>query len=143
MGPAMFEKGELVSIRELEGGVAHDRFLKNAVQLRVKALKDLTLEEVKVVAMAIGGRLVDFKIDDATAWAVAVTPLPGFNIVLCMQKYSPEFEDTMEVLFSRKAVEFGIPAEDASEWAILYLNAMIYAVRRVLKKDVERISHYL
>jgi hypothetical protein len=139
----MFERGELVSIRELEGGVAHDRFLKNAVQLRVKALKDLTLEEVKVVAMAIGGRLVDFKIDDATAWAVAVTPLPGFNIVFCMQKYSPEFEDTMEVLFSRKAVEFGIPAEDASEWAILYLNAMIYAVRRVLKKDVERISHYL
>jgi hypothetical protein len=139
----MFERGELVSIREFEGGVAHDRFLKNAVQLRVKALKDLTLEEVKVVAMAIGGRLVDFKIDDATAWAVAVTPLPGFNIVLCMQKYSPEFEDTMEVLFSRKAVEFGIPAEDASEWAILYLNAMIYAVRRVLKKDVERISHYL
>jgi hypothetical protein len=139
----MFEKGELVSIRELEGGVAHDRFLKNAVQLRVKVLKDLTLEEVKVVAMAIGGRLVDFKIDDATAWAVAVTPLPGFNIVFCMQKYSPEFEDTMEVLFSRKAVELGIPAEDASEWAILYLNAMIYAVRRVLKKDVERISHYL
>jgi len=139
----MFERGELVSIRELEGGLAHDRFLKSAVQLRVKALKDLTPEEAKIIAMTIGGRLVDFKIDDATAWAIAVTPLPGFHIVFCMQKYSPEFEDIIEVLFSRKAIELGIPAEDASEWAILYLNAMIYAVRRVLKKDVERISHYL
>ncbi len=139
----MFERWELVSIRELEGGLAHDRFLKNAVQLRVKALKDLTPEEAKMVAMAVGGRLVDFKIDDATAWAIAVTPLPGFHIVFCMQKYSPEFEDTIEVLFSRKAIELGMPAEDASEWAILYLNAMIYVVRHVLKKDVERVSHYL
>ena len=139
----MLERGELVSIRELEGGLAHDRFLKSAVQIRVKALKDLTPEEAKIVAMAIGGRLVDFKIDDATAWAIAVTPLPGFHIVFCMQKYSPEFEDAIEVLFSRKAIELGIPAEDASEWAILYLNAMIYAVRRALKKDVDRISHYL
>ena len=134
---------DFVSIREFEGGLAHDRFLRNAIQLRVKALKDLTPDEAKVVAMAIGGRLVDFKIDDATAWAIAVTPLPGFHIVYCMQKYSPEFEDTIEVLFSRKALEFGIPAEDASEWAILYMNAMIYAIRRVLKKDVERISQYL
>ncbi|MEM2213888.1 MAG: hypothetical protein QXD66_05940 [Candidatus Nezhaarchaeales archaeon] len=139
----MFEKKDLVSIREFEGGYAHDRFLKNAVQLRTKVLKDLTQEEVKVVAMAVGGLVVDFKIDDATLWAIAVTPLPGFHIVYCMQKYSPEFEDTIEVLFSRKAVEFGIPAEDASEWAILYLNAMIYAVRRILKKDIERVSHYL
>lgn len=139
----MSEKKDLVSIREFEGGYAHDRFLKSAVQLRVRALKDLTPEEVKVVAMAVGGRVVDFKIDDATSWAIAVTPFPGFHIIYCMQKYSPEFEDTIEVLFSRKAVEFGIPAEDASEWAILYLNAMIYAVRRILKKDVERISHYL
>ncbi|MEM0240816.1 MAG: hypothetical protein QXQ03_01620 [Candidatus Nezhaarchaeales archaeon] len=139
----MFEKRDLVSIREFEGGYVHDRFLRNAVQLRAKVLKDLTQEEVKVVAMAVGGRVVDLKINDATAWAIAVTPLPGFHIVYCMQKYSPEFEDTLEVLFSKKAIEFGIPAEDVSEWAILYLNAMIYAVRRVLKKDVEKISHYL
>ncbi|MCS7139834.1 MAG: hypothetical protein N3F04_06215 [Candidatus Nezhaarchaeota archaeon] len=132
-----------VSIRELEGGHAHDRFLKNAIQMRVKALKDLTIDEVKIVAMAIGGRLVDFKVNDSTAWAIAVTPLPGFHIVFCMQKYSPEFEDTIEILFSKKALELGIPAEDASEWAILYMNAMIYAIRRILKKEVERISYYL
>ncbi|MEM4576526.1 MAG: DUF3786 domain-containing protein [Candidatus Nezhaarchaeales archaeon] len=139
----MFEKGELISIRELEGGLTHDRFLRSAVQQRIKAFKDLKPEEVKVVAIAVGGRVVDFKIDESTAWAIAVTPLPGFHIVYCMQKYSPEFEDTIEVLFSKKALEFGMPAEDASEWAILYLNAMIYAARKILKKDFGRISHYL
>lgn len=139
----MFEKGELISIRELEGGLTHDRFLRNAVQQRIKAFKELNPEEVKIVAIAIGGKVVDFKIDDSTAWAIAVTPIPGFHIVYCMQKYSPEFEDTIEVLFSRKALELGIPAEDASEWAILYMNAMIYAIRRVLGKKDEKISRYL
>ena len=129
-------KSDLISIREFEGGLAHDRFLKNAMRLRVEALKDLTLDEVKLVAMAIGGRLIDFKIDDATAWAVAVTPLPGFHIVICLQKYSPEFEDTIEILFSKKGRDFGITAEDASDWAVLYVNAMIYAVKKVLKKQV-------
>ncbi|MDI9619505.1 MAG: DUF3786 domain-containing protein [Candidatus Nezhaarchaeota archaeon] len=136
-------KGDLVSIREFEGGLAHDRFLKNAIQLRVEAFRGLTPQDVKAVAAAVGGRLLDFKIDDATAWTIAVTPIPGFHMLFCMQKYSPEFEDTIEVLFSKKAVEFGIPAEDASEWAILYLNAMIYAIRRLPGKGSKRISHYL
>ncbi len=134
---------DLTDITSFEGGLVHLNFLKQSLKIRAEPLKHVSRMEAKKLAEICGGELVDLRIDEATDWCIKFTPLPDFEIYILMQRYSPEFEDSILVLYSRRALDWGIPAEDVAEWTILFVNAMIYACRRKLGKNTPRISYYL
>lgn len=134
---------ELTNITSFEGGLVHLNFLKQSLKIRAEILKYISREDAEKLAKVCGGELVDFKIDDSTDWCIRFTPLPGFEIYIFMQRCSPEFEDAIVALYSKKAIDWGIPAEDIAEWTILFVNAMIYACRRKLNKNIPKISQYL
>ncbi|MEM1546370.1 MAG: hypothetical protein QXY40_09145 [Candidatus Methanomethylicia archaeon] len=134
---------DLIDITSFEGGLVHLNFLKQSLKIRTEPLKHISRVEAEKIAEICGGELVDLRIDDSTDWCVKFTPLPNFEIYIFMQRYSPEFEDSILALYSRGTLNWGIPAEDIAEWTILFVNAMIYACRRKLDKNIPRISHYL
>ncbi|MEM4699827.1 MAG: hypothetical protein QXT74_02615 [Candidatus Nezhaarchaeales archaeon] len=137
------EPSSLIDIRGFEGGYAHHRFLEEALRQRLQVIKHLTLNDVKKVAEALGGELIDFKIDDSTEWVLRLSPFKGFDIYFVLQRYFPEFEDRLLAFYNREAPSLGIPAEDASDFTVLYANAIIYAARRLLGKELPKISRYL
>jgi len=137
------DKSSLVDIRAFEGGHAHHRFIEESLKQRMEVLKRISREDAFKVAEALGASVVDLKIDDATEWAIKFTPFKGLDIYFVMQRYSPEFEDRLLVFYDRRALDLGVPAEDASDFTVLYANAMIYAARKVLGKELPRLSRYL
>ena len=137
------EPSSLVDIRSFEGGQAHHRFIEESLRQRLTIIGLLNRDDMAKVAEALGATLVDLKIDDATEWAIKFSPFKGFNLYFILQKYSPEFEDKLLVLYGKEALELGVPAEDASDFAILYANAIIYAAKKVLSKPLPRLSRYL
>lgn len=137
------DPSSLIDIRGFEGGYAHYRFLEEALRQRLQIIRHLTLDDIEKVAEALGGELVDFKIDDSTEWALRVSPFRGFDIYFVLQRYFPEFEDRLLVFYNREAPSLGVPAEDASDFAVLYANAIIYAAKRLLGKELPKISRYL
>jgi len=133
----------LVSLKNFEGGLVHDRAVKAALKLRLEVLRHIVRSEAEQVINSIGGKLVNIRIDDATDWAVYVEPLPKFEIYYFLQRYSPEFEDSLMALYSKESLELGISAEDVTQFTILYANALIYYAKKILKKDLPKISRYL
>ncbi len=134
---------DLIDIRGFEGGQAHHRFLEESLKQRLPVIKHLSRDDAARVAEALGGELVDFKIDEATEWALRVSPFKGFHIYFVLQRYSPEFEDRLLAFYNKEAPELGVPAEDASDFTVLYANAIIYAARRTLNRELPRLSRYL
>ncbi len=137
------ERSSLIDIRSFEGGQAHHHFLTEALKQRLEIIKHLTARDVEEVAEELGAHLVDLKIDDATEWALKISPFRGFDIFFVLQRYSPEFEDSLLAFYNREAPSIGVPAEDASDFTVLYANAIIYAAKRVLDKELPRLSRYL
>ncbi len=137
------EPGSLIDIRSFEGGQAHHRFVEESLKQRLAVIGLLNRGDMVKVAEALGAALVDLKIDDATEWAIKFSPFKGLSLYFILQKYSPEFEDKLLVLYGKEALELGVPAEDASDFAILYANAIIYAAKKVLNKQLPRLSRYL
>lgn len=133
---------DLTDITSFEGGIVHLNFLKQSLKIRADSLKHISKSDAEEVAEVCGGKLVDLRIDESTDWCIKFTPLPDFEIYIFMQRYSPEFEDSILTLYSKEALNWNIPAEDVVEWTILFINAMIYACRR-LGKNIPRISYYL
>jgi len=140
---ASLKPSDLIDIRGFEGGQAHHRFLEESLRQRLIIIKHLNRDDARKVAEALGGEVVDFKIDEATEWALKFTPFKGFDIYFILQRYSPEFEDRLMAFYNKDAPNIGVPAEDASDFTILYANAIIYAARRVLSKELPRLSRYL
>ncbi|MEM1538361.1 MAG: hypothetical protein QXK12_06720 [Candidatus Nezhaarchaeales archaeon] len=133
----------LIGITEFEGGFAHKRFVESALEQRLTILAKITREEIGVIAKAMNAELVDYKLDEATEWVLRVKPLSYLEIYYFMQKYSPEFPDVLKALYSKEAKEWGIPAEDVSDFTILYANAIIYTAKKVLGKSLPKLSRYL
>lgn len=132
----------LVGLEAFEGGFYHKRFVEDSLKQRVKVLKHLSAEDIVKVASIIGGEVVDLKIGESTDWAIMVKPLPALEIFYILQRCEPEFEDKIHVLFSRDALNLGIPAEDVAGFVVLYSNVLIYAARKV-RNDLPKISRYI
>lgn len=132
----------LVGLEAFEGGSVHKKFVTESLKSRTKILKHLTREDMKKVVKLIGGELVDFKLDESTEWVVSVKPFKNFEIYYLLQRGEPEFEDRLLVLFSKSSLEWRIPAEDVSDFAILYANILVYAAKKV-RKNLPKISQYL
>ncbi|MCX8204170.1 MAG: hypothetical protein N3H31_00670 [Candidatus Nezhaarchaeota archaeon] len=137
------DPSSLIDIRGFEGGYTHHRFLEEALKQRLEVIKHLTLSDIEKVAEALGGELVDFKIDASTEWVLRLSPFKGFDVYFVLQRYSPEFEDRLLAFYNKEAPSLGVPAEDASDFTVLYANAIIYAAKRLLSKELPKISRYL
>jgi hypothetical protein len=77
--------------------------------LRVQIIEQLTPTEIAQIAEYIGGRLVDCRIDEATAWTLGLRPFDGFEIYYFLQKYAPELADNIHVMYSKDALEIRLP----------------------------------
>ncbi|MEM4298278.1 MAG: hypothetical protein QW815_07920 [Nitrososphaerota archaeon] len=133
---------QLRGITSFEGGLVHEKFLKEQIKKRASILSRLTVEDIKEVAEKLGLKFKDLKVNEATEWCVVASPFKGFDVYFFLQRYSPEFEDEVQVLFLREYRELELPAEDVGHLTLLYLNFMIYTAR-LLGKNLPRISEYL
>jgi len=136
---ASIDKSSMVGLSSFEGGAVHRKFVDDSMKSRTPSLRSLNASEARLIAEAIGGRFLDYKLDDATEWAIAVMPLPSFEIRYFLQRYAPEFEDRVQVLFSKESAAIGLPGEDVAHFVILYANAIIHAARRVLKRELPKV----
>ncbi|MGP3666853.1 MAG: DUF3786 domain-containing protein [Candidatus Bathyarchaeota archaeon] len=132
----------LVGLEAFEGGFYHKKFVEESLKERTKVLKHLSIEDMIKIVPIVGGEVVNLKIGESTDWAVMVKPIPSFEIFYILQRGEPEFEDKIHVLFSKDALNLGIPAEDVADFVVLYANALIYAAKKV-KSDLPKISRYL
>jgi len=73
-------KSTLIGLAAFEGGSVHEELVKRAMAFGVRIIKQLASSEVAQVADYMGGRLVDCKIDKATAWTLRAHPFDGFEI---------------------------------------------------------------
>jgi len=137
------DKSTLIGLSAFEGGSVHEGLVKRAMALRVQIIKHLTPTEIAQIAEYMGGRLVDCKIDEATAWTLGLRPFDGFEIYYFLQKYAPEFADNIHVMYSKDALEIGLPGEDVASLTILFANAVIYCARKILGRELPKISRYL
>ncbi|WP_309492125.1 hypothetical protein [Candidatus Hecatella orcuttiae] len=134
---------KLVGIEAFEGGWAHKKFLDRALKERAKILARISREEAGKLAEAVGGRLTEL-LEEAAEWVIVVSPLPKLEVYYVLKRYAPEFEDVLQAFYRRKDLELSLPAEDISEFTVLYANALIYAARQILgKDDLPHLSRYL
>ncbi|RLI27140.1 MAG: hypothetical protein DRO52_00970 [Candidatus Hecatellales archaeon] len=137
---------KLVNIRFFEGGQAHESFIRNGIKIRMQVLKHVRRGEAERVAEALGGFFLDPPPleDSSIEWALAFEPLKNFRICFLMRRNEPEFEDELQILYDVEGLPFLPPAEDVADFTLLYANAIIYAVRKVLgREDIPGISSYL
>jgi len=137
------DKSTLIGLPAFEGGSVHEGLVKRAMALRVQIVKQFTPSEISQVADYMGGRMIDCKIDEATAWTLGLRPFDRFEIYYFLQKYAPEFEDNIHVMYSRDALEIGLPGEDVASLTIIFANAVIYCARKVLGRELPKISRYI
>lgn len=96
----------------------------------VGALKQVTAKEAQIMATAVGGKIVDFKVNDSTEWAVLMEPIKDLKIIFSLQKYSPEFEDKVETFYGKKTNELNITIEDLYDFTRLCTNALVIASKK-------------
>jgi len=137
------DKSTLVGLAAFEGGSVHEGLVKRALAFRVRIIRELTSSEVAQVANYMGGRLVDCKIDEATDWTLSLRPFAAFEIYYFLQRYAPEFEDSIQAMYPREALEIGLPGEDVATLTILFANAVVYCARKILGRELPKISRYL
>jgi len=137
------DKSTLVGLAAFEGGSVHEGLVKRALAFRVRIIRELISSEVAQVANYMGGRLVDCKIDEATDWTLALRPFATFEIYFFLQRYAPEFEDSIQVMYPKEALEIGLPGEDVATLTILFANAIVYCARKILGRELPKVSRYL
>jgi len=65
--------------------------------------------------------------NEATEWAIVVTPLKSLKIYYLFQRYSPEFEDEILTFYGKDTTNIGIPVDDLYDFTRLYANALVRA----------------
>jgi len=120
------DKSTLIGLSAFEGGSVHEGLVKRAMAFRVQVIKQLTSSEVAQVTNYMGGRLVDCKIDEATAWTLGLSPFARFEIYYFLQRYAPEFEDNIHVMYSKEALEMGLPGEDGGCPVRMWRHSLFY-----------------
>ena len=101
------ERSDVVVLKELgygEGCRYIEAMHKREMATRTKDLKLADRLEAEKVASKIGGELVDFSVNEATVWAIVVSPLKNLKIYYLFQRYSPEFEDEILTFYGKETV---------------------------------------
>ena len=96
----------------------------------VGALKQVGIVEARKMADVVGGQIVDFKVNDSTEWAIMMEPIKDLKIIFAMQKYSPEFEDTVATFYGKQTNDLEISIEDLYDFTRLCTNALVLASKK-------------
>ncbi|MFB3889483.1 MAG: hypothetical protein ACE14S_08320 [Candidatus Bathyarchaeia archaeon] len=129
-------RSQVLALKELgfgQGTYAIDAMHKREMALRTRDLCLVDRALAGQVAQQVGGRLVDFALDSATEWAIAVQPLRGLTIYFVLQRYSPEFEDEVLTFYGREVAGLGMPVDDLYDFTRLCANALVRAARSSLQ----------
>ena len=124
------ERSDVVALKEMgygEGCRYIEAMHKKEMAIRTKDLKLADRLEAEKVAAIIGGELVDFSVNEATAWAIVVSPLKSLKIYYLFQRYSPEFEDEILTFYGKETANTGIPVDDLYDFTRLYASALVRA----------------
>jgi len=84
---------------------------------------------VEKVAKSVGGVVVDFALDSASEWAVMMEPIKNLKIYYILQRYSPEFDNEVTVLYDKEVRRIGIPMDDLYDFTRLCANALVRAAK--------------
>jgi len=93
----------------------------------IKALRNVDRADAKEIAEIVGGKTVDFNINDSTAWALMMEPLRNLKIIFVLQRYSPEFPDEVLTFYGKEIENITIPIDDLYDFTRLCVNALVRA----------------
>jgi len=96
----------------------------------VGALKQVDQIEARKIADVVGGEIVDFKVNEATEWAIMMEPIRNLKILFALQKYSPEFADTVMTFYGQETNNLDITIEDLYDFTRLCTNALVRASKK-------------
>jgi len=96
----------------------------------VGALKQVDKIEARKIADVVGGEIVDFKVNEATEWAIMMEPIRNLKILFALQNYSPEFEDTVMTFYGIETNNLDITIEDLYDFTRLCTNALVRASKK-------------
>lgn len=126
------ERSQLLALKQMgygEGSYAVDSMHKREMAIRTKDLRLVSKLIAEKIASSVGGQVVDFTLDSATEWAVMMEPIRNLRIYYVLQRYSPEFEDEVIVLYGKDAAAIGIPIDDLYDFTRLCANALVRAAK--------------
>lgn len=127
------ERKDVVALKELgygEGCRYIEAMHKREMALRTKDLNLKNRSEAEKVAPKIGGKMVDFSLNEATEWAMEFTPINNIRIYYVFQRYSPEFEDEILTFYGKETANIEIPVDDLYDFTRLYANAIVRASKQ-------------
>jgi hypothetical protein len=130
------ERKQLLALKELgygEGSFVIDSMHKREMTTRTKELRLIDKLQAQKIAESVGGELVDLNIDSATEWAIMISPIKALKIYFLLQKYSPEFEDEVVVLYGVETKTLGIPVDDLYDFTRLCGNALVRSARKLIE----------
>ncbi len=123
---------EFLTLKEIEGVVVHDLYLKKEVARRAEAFE--YLDDVGKMTQYIGGeRVVSPPI--RCDWMVKKEFYPGVEAYFLYNRKDEEFPPSMQVLFSGGKVR-ELQGDDLSVLAIATINHMIHYIRGSRPKDI-------
>lgn len=124
------ERSDVVALKELgygEGCRPIESMHKREMTIRTKELRKTTKDQVEKIIQRIGGKMVDFSVNEATEWAVVFSPLQNLKIYYLLQRYSPEFEDEILTFYGKETKDINIPIDDLYDFTRLYANSLVRA----------------
>ncbi|MDI7261609.1 MAG: DUF3786 domain-containing protein [Thermodesulfobacteriota bacterium] len=129
---------EFLTLKEIEGVVVHDLYLKKEVARRAEAFE--YLDDVRGMAEYVGGESIvppPIRCD----WMVKKLFYPGVESYFLYNRKDEEFPPSMQILFSGEKVR-ELKGDDLAVLAIATINHMIRYIRRSHpEKSLPEICH--
>jgi len=116
---------EFLTLKEIEGVVVHDLYLKKEAARRAEVFE--YLDDVEKMTQYIGGERMDsppIRCD----WMIKKEFYPGVEAYFLYNHKDEEFPPSMQVLFSGEKVR-ELKGDDLSVLAIATINHMIHYIR--------------
>ena len=129
------ERSQVLALKEMgygEGSYAMDTMHKREMKVRTKDLSLVDKAAAEKIAAIVGGEAVDLAIDSASEWAIIMEPIKSLKIYYVLQRYSPEFDDEVIVLYDKEVRNIGIPIDDLYDFTRLCANALVRATKAIV-----------
>ena len=129
------ERSQVLALKEMgygEGSYAMDSMHKREMSFRTKDLRLVDKAAAEKIAISVGGTPIDFAIDSATEWVIMMEPIKSLKIYCILQRYSPEFDDEVTVLYDKEVRNMAIPIDDLHDFTRLCANALVRASKVIV-----------
>jgi hypothetical protein len=115
-----------MTLKEIEGVIVHDVYLKKEVARRVEAFE--YLDDLSGAAQYVGGEVVDPPLIRCD-WMVKKAFFPGVECYFLYNRKDEELPASMQILFSGERVA-QLKGDDLAVLAISTINHMIRYIKR-------------